>query len=338
MSANPVLAQSIRGNWVENRHRGAVCIADADGTVLASLGNIDADIFPRSAIKAMQALPLFTSGAVEALGLSQPAIALACASHNGEPQHTELAAAMLGAAGLDASTLECGVHPPIDPVARKALFAAGERPSALHNACSGKHAGMLAVAVAQGWGPKGYSKRDHPVQLAVRRAVEEVLGEALTEEKCGMDGCSIPSWAAPLRAFARGFARMATGHGLSQQTAQAAQHVWDATTRHPFLVGGTGSFDTQTMEAFGGRLMLKFGADGVYCGALRDKGIGFALKCDDGSVAAATAMIAAVLLAVSEPTPEQKTRLEARAALIQHNWAGHLVGRLEATETAYTIL
>lgn len=334
MTANPVLAQSVRGNWVENRHRGAICVSDAKGTILASIGDVSAEIFPRSAIKAMQALPIFATGANASFGLGAPAIALSCASHNGEPAHTELAASMLAAIDLDETALECGAHPPIDPAARKALFAQGGRPSQLHNACSGKHSGMLAVARALGEDPKGYSKAGHAVQQRVRRAVEEVLDHPLTEGKCGTDGCSIPTWAAPIHAFAKGFARMATGEGLSPETAKAAGTIFDAATRHPFLVGGTGSFDSEAMEAFGGRLMLKFGADGVYCGALRDSGVGFALKCDDGSVPAATAMAAALLLAIADPTPQQAEILERRARQLQRNWTGIEVGYLEATDAA----
>ena len=334
MTANPVLAQSVRGNWVENRHRGAICVADAKGNVLASVGDISAEIFPRSAIKSMQALPIFASGANTAYGLGGPAIALACASHNGEPMHADLAASILSAIDLDETALECGAHPPIDPAARKALFAQGGKPSALHNACSGKHAGMLAVARAMGEAPEGYSTREHGVQKRVREAVEEVLGQTLTEGKCGTDGCSIPTWAAPIKAFASGFARMATGEGLSPETAAAAATIFDAATSHPFLVGGTGTFDSEAMEAFGGRLMLKFGADGVYCGALRDKGVGFALKCDDGSVPAATAMAAALLLSIAEPDPQQVEVLQRRARQHQRNWAGHEVGYLEATDEA----
>ena len=334
MPANPILAQSVRGNWIENRHRGAICVADAQGRVLVSAGDIAAEIFPRSAIKAMQALPIFSTGADARFGLAGPAIALSCASHNGEPAHTELAAAMLAALDLGEADLECGIHPPIDPAARKALFAAGGKPSTLHNACSGKHSGMLAVALALGEDPGGYSTRAHPVQQHVRRAVEEVLDHPLTEGKCGTDGCSIPTWAAPLHAFAKGFARMATGEGLSPQTASAASAIFDAATSHPFLVGGTGSFDTEAMEAFEGRLMLKFGADGVYCGALRDTGIGFALKCDDGSVPAATAMVAALLSEIATPTSQQAELLDRHARKILRNWAGHEVGYLEATADA----
>lgn len=335
MLANPVLAHSVRGNWVENLHRGAICVSDAEGTVLASTGDIDRPIFPRSAIKTMQALAMLEIGADRKFGLSDEVIAIACASHNGEPAHTGLARSMLEAIGLDENALECGAHPPIDPAARKALFAAGGAPSALHNACSGKHSGMLAVAMALGKPPQGYSGQGHAVQKLVRSAVERVLDHPLTEDRCGIDGCSIPTWAAPLKVFAKGFARMATGRGLPPETGDAAKRIFDAVAGNPFLVGGSGSFDSEAIAAFEGRLMLKFGADGVYCGALRDSGLGFALKCDDGSVPAATAMVAALLLRISRPHASQRELLETRARQWQRNWAGHEVGYIEATPQAY---
>src|SRR5690606_20228323 len=130
--------------------------------------------------------------------------------------------------------------------------------------------GMLAVAEALGVPTAHYVDRDHPVQLAVRAGIELVVGEPLSVDRCGTDGCSIPTWAAPLRAFATGFARMATGEGLPANVAAAAQRIFDAATRHPHLVAGTDAFDTDAMRVFGGRLFQKGGAEGVQCGAIRN--------------------------------------------------------------------
>ncbi len=334
-NANPVLAQSVRGNWVENRHRGAFCLCDAQGNVEIAMGDIERPIFPRSAIKAMQALPMFETGAVEKFDLDDEALSLACASHHGEEAHVAVAQSMLAAAGLTVDDLECGAHPPSNRVARKALEVAGEKPSAIHNNCSGKHAGMLAVARALGIDTGGYVERGHEVQIRVRKAVQAVIGDELTEDRCGTDGCSIPTWAAPLRSFARGFARMATGEQLSPGMAAAARRLFDAAISHPHLIAGTDTFDTDAMAAFKGRLMVKNGADGVFCGALRDTGLGFALKCDDGSLPAATAMIAAILQGISKPDKEALSVLRRYAQKPMTNWRGVEVGVLEATEEAY---
>lgn len=334
MTANPVLARFTRGNWVENLHRGAFCVSDAKGNVLASAGDIDRPIFPRSAIKALQALPIFETGADAQFAMDEESLALTCASHHGEPEHVRVAAKMLQAAGLSANDLECGAHPPTNPAARKALAAAGEAPTALHNNCSGKHAGMLSVARALGIDTHGYVTREHEVQKRVRKAVEAVLGTEMTEDMCGTDGCSIPTWAAPLRAFARGFARMATGEELSPATAKASQRLFDSATSHPFLVAGSDTFDTGAMEAFGGRLMVKVGAEGVYCGAMRDTGMGFALKCDDGNPQAAAAMAAALLEGIARPDAAQAAFLKRFSSKPMSNWRGIEVGFLAATDAA----
>jgi L-asparaginase II len=320
MLANPVLAQFVRGNWVENRHRGAFCLSDASGRIVLSLGDIDRPIFPRSAIKAMQALPMFSTDAVGKFALDDEALGLACASHHGEADHVRVAQKMLAASGLSVDDLECGAHPPSNAAARKALEGASERPSALHNNCSGKHAGMLSVARALGIDTKGYISGDHEVQKRVRAAVEAVLGEDLTE---------------PIKSFARGFARMATGEGLSADMAAAATRLFDAATSHPHLIAGTDTFDTDAMAAFKGRLMVKIGADGVFCGAIRDTGLGFALKCDDGSLPAATVMIAAILQGLARPDDEALAVLQRYASKPMSNWRGIEVGTLEATVEAY---
>ncbi|WP_404406645.1 asparaginase [Pelagibacterium halotolerans] len=332
MDANPILATFTRGNWTENRHRGAFCIAHANGDVIASAGDIERAIFPRSAIKALQALPIFETGADTRFAMDDEALALACASHYGEPEHVRVARTMLERAELTVDDLECGAHPPTSPAARKALKAAGEAPSPLHNNCSGKHAGMLSVARALGIDTKGYVTREHAVQKRVRAAVEAVLDTPMTEHKCGTDGCSIPTWAAPLKSFARGFARMATGEGLSAPMAAASQRLFDAATAHPFLIAGTEAFDTEAMTVFRGRLMIKIGAEGVFCGALRDRGLGFALKCDDGNPKAATAMIAGLLAAVADPDAEQAAVLAKFSRQVSTNWRGIEVGVLEATD------
>jgi L-asparaginase II len=328
MEANPILAEAIRGNWVENRHRGAYVVVDADGAIIASGGDIERPIFPRSAIKSMQALPIFARQAEGKFHHTEEELALACASHHGEDVHVATANGLLTRIGLSAADLECGAHAPTNAAAREALRAAGAEPSPLHNNCSGKHSGMLSVAVAMGVPTAGYVGREHDVQKVVRAAVEAVIGESLTEGKCGTDGCSIPTFAAPLRAFAYGFARMSTGKGLPADLAAAAQRLFDAATTHPHLVAGTGHPDTLLMQAFKGRLMQKGGAEGVQCGAIRDKGWGYALKCDDGNMAASHAMLAGVLRRFADPDVEQLALIETLAHQPIKNVRGAEVGEM----------
>lgn len=328
MDANPILIEQTRGNFVENRHRAAFVISDAAGNIIASAGDIARPVFPRSAIKSMQALAMVTSGAIEKFGLTDEELALACASHHGEDVHVLGVTGFLGHVGLTANDLECGAHQPSNARAREALRRAGTEPSQLHNNCSGKHSGMLSVARALGVDTHEYVTRGHPVQVAVRRAIETVLDAPLSEDRCGTDGCSIPTWAAPLSAFARGFARMATGEGLPDNLANAAQRIFDAATSHPLLVAGTNHLDTLVMEAFGGRVMQKGGAEGVQCGAIRNKGWGYALKVDDGNMLASQALVAELLLRYADPNEAQQTVLEKFARQVVRNVRGFDVGEL----------
>lgn len=328
--ANPILVEQTRGEHVENRHRGAFVIADAEGNVIAAAGDISRPVFPRSAIKSMQALAMVTSGAIDQFELSDQQLALACASHHGEDVHVTGVTGFLNHLGLSGDDLECGAHPPINGKAREALRAAGLQPTALHNNCSGKHSGMLSVAKALGVDPAGYVEREHPVQVAVRSAIETVVGAPLSVDLCGRDGCSIPTWAAPLSAFATGFARMATGRGLPPEMAAAARRIFDAATANPLLVAGTGHFDTLAMEAFKGRVMQKGGADGVQCGAIRDKGWGYAIKCDDGNLQASVVMAANLLLRHASPDEEQAEVLGRFARQLVKNVRGIEVGEMRA--------
>ena len=145
-AANPVLVEVTRGDMVESRHRAAFAVADPRGRVVASAGDIERPVYARSAIKALQAIPLVESGAAEAFGLSDAEIALACASHHGEPRHVETVTAWLARIGCSLEDLECGAHPPTHAASHRALMAAGEEPGAVHNNCSGKHAGFLTLA------------------------------------------------------------------------------------------------------------------------------------------------------------------------------------------------
>lgn len=333
MDANPILAELTRGNWVENRHRGAFAVVDAAGNVVASAGDIDRAIFPRSAVKSMQALAMVTSGAIDKFGLRDEELALACASHQGEDFHVAAVTSFLGHIGLGISDLECGAHAPTLPAAREKLRESGQPPSAVHNNCSGKHSGMLAVAEALGVPTVHYVDRDHPVQVEVRSAIETVIGEPLSTDRCGTDGCSIPTWAAPIRSFAQGFARMATGEGLPPEIAAAARRIFDAATSHPELVAGTGRLDTEVMRAFRGRVMQKGGAEGVQCGVVRDKGWGYCLKVDDGNMAASQAMVATLLLAIADPDEDQRHTLNRYAMQIVRNVRGFDVGLTRATAT-----
>ena len=329
--SDPILVEVLRGARVESRHLGALAVTDADGKAVLALGDVESPIFPRSAVKALQAMVLVETGAADAYGFGDEELALACASHSGELGHVAGVTRMLANAGLDISALACGAHWPLSQPAMVALARSGE-PSALHNNCSGKHAGFLCAACAMGVDHTGYWKPDHQVQRHVRAVLEDLSGEVLGEDRRAIDGCSVPTWAMPLQKLARAFARFGTGHKLAPERAQAAARLRAACTSKPWHVAGTGRFCTEIMRLFGSRVFVKTGAEGVYCGALPELGVGIAIKCDDGAGRAAQSIIAA-LIARFLPLSETE-----RAALVPFvrptlgNWNGFEVGALRVTE------
>lgn len=325
---NPFLVEVTRGQLVESRHRGSVSVVDAEGATVLSIGDVDRRVFPRSAVKALQALPLLESGAADKYGLTDEEIALACASHSGEPDHVRVAQSMLTKAGQDSGCLECGTHWPMGEAANRALAAEGGQPSALHNNCSGKHAGFICLACGTGEDPRGYVSADHPVQRMVREAMEDVTGACHTADKSGIDGCSIPTYAIPLPSLAFGFAKFGTGVGFSAAGKAAAERIRKAVAAHPFMVAGTGRFDTKLMDILKERAFVKVGAEGVYCATFPELGYGVALKADDGHVRAAEAMMAGLVLRFLPLNEQERSAVEALAQPVFKNWNGIEVGRI----------
>ncbi|HUC50882.1 MAG TPA: asparaginase [Xanthobacteraceae bacterium] len=328
---NPILVEILRGPLVESRHRGAVAVIDAAGKTVFAVGDIAAPVFPRSAIKAFQALPLVESGAADRFRFGDAELALACASHSGEPAHVAGVERMLAAAGLDSSALRCGTHWPMSQSAAHALAKIGTA-SALHNNCSGKHAGFLCLACACGIDYADYWRPEHQVQHEVRAVIEDLTGAVLGQDVCAIDGCSVPTWAIPLKNLASGFAKFATGQGLPQQRAAAAVRLRAACARQPWYVAGTGRFCTEIMQIFGTRVFVKTGAEGVYCGALPEQGLGIALKCDDGASRAAQAIMAAVIARLLPMSDAERIELAPFARPLLRNWNGFEVGAVRVTE------
>lgn len=327
---NPVLVEVTRGNQVESRHRGAVVVVDGDGGVVFSIGDVDSATFPRSACKAMQALPLVESGAADAYGFGNSEIALACSSHSGEPEHVALAAAMLKAAGRDEDTLECGAHWSFQQGVFLDQARRLDHPGQLHNNCSGKHAGFVCACCHSGRDPTGYVDRGHPLQVEIRETMGDLTGVALDPADAGVDGCSIPTYPVPLRALAHGFARMVTGAGLGPERAKASKRIIEACMAEPFLVAGTGRTCTKLMQLAPDRIFVKTGAEGVFCAAIPERGLGIAVKCDDGTSRAADSVVAAVLARFFDG--EIRASLEAVANHTMRNWNGIAVGDVRATD------
>jgi L-asparaginase II len=291
--ANPVLVELTRGDLVESFHRGAIAIARTDGSVVFSIGDIEKPVYSRSSLKPIQALPLVESGAADAFGLSDEELALACASHSGEPMHTTRVAAWLKRIGCEESDLACGAHASRYEPVTEDMIRRGEKPTRICNNCSGKHTGFLTVCKHWNVATKGYEHIDHPVQQAVAKALTELSGEA--DLPWGIDGCTAPNFAIPLAAFARAMAQFADPRNLPVPRAQAAGRLYAAMVKHPELVSGTGRPCATLMRAGGGAFAVKTGAEGFFMAIVPQTGLGIALKIDDGAGRASETAIAALL-------------------------------------------
>lgn len=317
MQAPPVAVEITRGGTLESIHRVHLAVVDVQGNLVASLGDPGAVVFLRSAAKPFQAVPLLTSGAADAYGLTPRQLALACGSHAGEPRHVEVVQAMLAKANLKPELLQCGTHPVWNKAAREGL--AGARPTPLHHNCSGKHAAMMLLQEHLGGDPAEYLDPKGPAQQAILQAIADAAGLPITDLRVGTDGCSVPNFALPLSAGARMFARLAAGEG-------ALGRLRDAMMAHPEMVAGSERFDTDLMGAGEDRLVSKAGAEGVQGVGDVAMGLGLLLKVEDGNGrAAAPATVEAL---------RQLAWLEGRAFEVLGdwwrpaitNWAGRVVG------------
>lgn len=316
------MIEAWRGPLLESFHTGHAVVCDARGDIRMAWGDPRAVIYPRSSCKMLQALPLAESG----VELTSEQLALACASHQGAPMHVERVRAWLADLGLEDDDLRCGTEVSRDTETRLSMIRAHEGPSQAHNNCSGKHAGFLTYARHLGAGPE-YVDPEHPVQQAVRRAFEEVTGEA--SPGFGIDGCSAPNFATSVQGLARAMARYAAAREGQGVREGAMARLREAMCAHPELVAGEGRACTELMQAMGGRVAIKTGAEAVFVAMLPEQGLGVALKITDGTTRGAEAAIAAILVELGVLEPDHPaTRKRLGAPLL--NRAGTEVGRIRA--------
>ena len=326
----PVLVRLWRAAHLESQHRGAWVLVDASGAVRDGEGDWNQPVFPRSATKSLQALPLLESGAAERLGFGDDELALTLASHHAEPAHVTRVAKLLARLGLGPEHLQCGDQVPLSSSARRAMLLSGERPSALHNNCSGKHAGFLALALHLGADPASYLELDSPGQRLVRAAVAQMSGARAGELDVAIDGCSAPTFHLPLVNLATALARVANPDGLALERRRACERLTRAAERFPELIGAsTQSLCTDLLRVSGGRLFPKLGTEAVYVVGIRGAGLGLAVKIDDGAYRAMNALVIDVLERTGHLTPDQAHALASWRAGPVKNWSGRTVGRLE---------
>jgi len=318
-----ILARAFRGPIEEAVIRGHVAVVDGNGALVAWAGDPRAVSTLRSSFKPFQATSFVESGTADALGLGDSSVAIAGASHHGEPAHLEVVREILTAAGVPESALRCGVHLPSDPAAAAELLSRGEQPSAIHNNCSGKHAAMLAVCAHRGWPLESYLDRHHPLQEEIAARLGRNAGLDPAAIPYGIDGCGLPTFGLPIEDFARALTHAAA-------TDPAFRSCLGAMAAHPFLVAGTNAFDTVLMEAAGDSLVVKSGAAGILAALARDGSRSVVVKLESGA-SSGLAQIAARAFELAgllhQPLPP---RLEAYLADPVRNWVGSAVGEIRA--------
>lgn len=313
-----------RGGHLESEHRVHAVVCDGEGRTVTVHGDQERMTWMRSTMKPFQALPLVEDGVLEALGINEEELAVICASHSGEPRHVELVGSILRKAGLSEEALECGAHPPMGPVAARGLARSGRDPRRIHNNCSGKHAGMLALSVHHGWATEGYREGSHPVQQRMLKEVSRWTGCPTEEIGTAVDGCGVLCFALPLRAAARGlldFVAEGTRGGTPGRVAAAM-------VGYPVLTAGTGRLCSELMEATAGRILVKVGAEGVYVAASTDGRLGLALKVEDGARRGAEAALLALLEEHDLLSPAEAGSLGRYSAPAVRNTLGEVVGRV----------
>lgn len=327
---NPVLVRAWRGGAIESQHRGAWALVDASGATVDGAGACDESVFARSSVKAFQALPLVESGAAERFAYTDAELALALSSHNAEALHTEGVQTILDRIGLSVADLQCGPQQPSDLAARVDLRERGEEPTSIHNNCSGKHAGFLALTLHLGASVADYLDPRCEPQLLVRQALADMSGVDSERLFFAIDGCSAPTWRLPLTGLATAFARVANPEGLSTERRAACRWMQRAVAAHPGLIAGEHKrLCTDLARVTEGRLFPKIGAEGVYGIGVRGADRGLAIKMDDGVARGLHALVLALLERFDFATRAELDALRTWRGDPIESWAGQEVGSLE---------
>jgi len=327
---NPIMVEATRGHHVETKHRGVAAVVDSRGHLIRSWGAIHDLVFGRSSLKFIQAIPLIESGAADSFQLSPKEIALACASHHGEETHVRVLEGWLHKLGKDERILECGVQRPLHSVISKKKPSFYDKPSQLHNACSGKHLGFLTTALHRKEQLEGYISKDHPAQQRVEHALSEMTGVDLVHAPHGIDGCGIPAFAMPLFNIALAMARFADPSHLHYPRQKSIHRILEAVKENPEMISGSDGFDTRLMNMTQGKVICKGGAGGVEVGIIPSLGFGIALKIDDGNSKAAEVAFLAILHTLGVLDNDLYEAMNPRIPILTHR--GKTVGFLQPTK------
>ena len=320
-----------RAGHVENIHRGDIAAVNCAGEIIFSVGNAKLPMFWRSAAKPFQALPFVKNGGLEKYNITDEELALLVSSHSGEENHVALVRGILKKLGLDESVLDCGVVRPMNGKAYKNLIAKGEKVLPVHNPCSGKHSQIIALAMMLGIPFEGYTKPEHEAQKIIFKHVAMAAKVPENELEIGIDGCGVPVFYLPLYNMALAYARLSTpAKGDWGEYENSALKIRDAMSKYPQVISGSGRIDLAVSEVTGGRIIAKIGADAVYCLCVKDGDLGIAFKIEDGSYAAITPMVIAVLKKMDLLSKDEAATLEEKFPPVLKNHRGEIIGTVEA--------
>ncbi|MFC5453134.1 asparaginase [Paenibacillus aestuarii] len=329
MKPSDTIVRVYRGAITESTHRVHLAVVNTAGTLLHQAGDPHLLTFARSTAKLIQALPIIESGAADHFGLGEAEIALCCASHNGEAEHVSAAQGILGKLGLTPQHLQCGAHDPYHAPTAQAMREQGMVPTTLHNNCSGKHSGMLALCAHLGASPETYMSIGHPVQQLMLKAVSEMASVPTNQMQLGIDGCGVPVFGMPINKLALAYARIGSLDELDATRASACRRIIAALRQYPHYLAGSDRFDTSLIEVTNGRIIGKMGAEGIYALTIPEQGLGFVLKIEDGNQ---RAMYPAVVEALMQLGLLQELEVNALASYhipSVHNWQGTKVGYIQ---------
>ncbi len=328
-----LLVEVTRNSIVESRHFGAAVVCDHTGKVLESWGDVKRLIFPRSALKPLQAVDLVQSGASDHYSLSDAEITIACASHQGEPMHQELVMAWLDRLGLNQDHLACGAGLPDDIESARKILVSGQQGCRVHHNCSGKHAGFLTTALHLKMPLEDFHLIDHPLQQLSRETLSDLAGIDLKQHPIGIDGCGFPAPTMPLVDLGRAVARFAKPVDFSDDRAKAIYRLQQAITREPLYAAGHGAVISELSQVTRGAVLAKTGAEGVLTAALPEQGLGIALKISDGSARARSATLLAILDHLGVLSDDEKDQLQAHIAPQIENSRGLVVGEIHPAQS-----
>ena len=322
------LVEVTRGDLVESIHRGVVAVVDVEGRIIAGAGDISYLTYIRSAAKPMQALPVVESGAAAYFDLEQEELALLTASHSGEDEHVRVGQRIMEKIGLSGQFLQCGTHPPLHAASARILLGQKLEPTVFHCTCSGKHAGMLALARYYNWTLHDYYLIGHPVQQMMLRCMADFAGLQPEDILIGTDGCGVPVFAMSIFRMALAYARWAAPAVFGEERRQTCLALHDAMTAHPLLVAGTGRLATDLMKATGHKLVVKDGTEGIFCISVPEKGWGIAVKIEDGHIRALGPAVIAALNQLGLLNKEENERLAGHARRKLKNYRGEEIGEI----------